>query len=107
MKTPRSVQENPTLYRVEKERLNLYLPKPLVEDLRRYVPARARTQFVIDALDRELRRLQLKEALKASYGAWKDEDHPELATPEDIDRWIEEGRKTATRDWSKEWEQDV
>jgi hypothetical protein len=106
MKKPTTIQESTTPYRVEKERLNLYLPKDLVEALRRYVPARARTQFVIDALDRELHRVRLKEALKASYGAWKDEDHPELATPEDIDRWIEEGRKTATRDWSAEWGRD-
>ena len=74
MKKPAVVRESITSYRVEKERLNLYLPKDLVEDLRRYVPARARTQFVIDALDRELHRIRLKEALKASYGAWKDED---------------------------------
>jgi len=106
MKKPLTVQESATPYRVEKERLNLYLPKALVEDLRRYVPARARTQFVIDALSQELHRVQLREALKASYGAWKDEDHPELATPEDIDRWIEEGRKTATRDWSADWGRD-
>jgi hypothetical protein len=106
MKNPLAVQESSIPHHVEKERLNLYLPKALVEELRRVVPARARTQFVIDALDRELHRVRLKEALKASYGAWKEEDHPELATPEDIDHWIEEGRKTATRDWSAEWERD-
>ena len=77
---------------VEKERLNLYLPKDVVEDLRRQVPARERTRFVSQVLARELRRLQLKAAIEASAGAWRDEDHPELATPADIDRWIEEGR---------------
>jgi len=106
MKKSTAIQESTTPYRVQKERLNLYLPKDLVEDLRRYVPARARTQFVIDALDRELHRLRLKEALKASAGAWKDEDHPELATPEDIDRWIEEGRKTLTRNWDEPFDHD-
>lgn len=104
-KTP-TVRESTAPHRLEKERLNLYLPKELVEALRRYVPARRRTQFVIDALDRELDRIRLKEALQASYGAWRDEDHPELATPGDIDRWIDEGRKTLTRDWSEEWGRD-
>jgi hypothetical protein len=106
MKKPLAIQESTTPYHVDKERLNLYLPKELVEELRQCVPARARTQFVINAISLELRRVRLRNALKASYGAWKDEDHPELATPEDIDRWIAEGRKTLTRDWSAEWERD-
>lgn len=77
---------------VEKERLNLYLPRDVVEDLRRHVPARERTRFVSQVLARELRRLKLQAAIEASAGAWRDEDHPELATPADIDHWIEEGR---------------
>ncbi len=89
-----------------RERLNLYLTKPLADELRRVIPARERTRFVEEVLARELRRRKLKEALKNSYGAWKDEDHPELATPEDIDRWIEEGRKGFTRDFSAEWGKD-
>jgi len=88
---------------VIRERLNLYLTKPLMDDLRRIIPARERTRFVEEVLARELRRRKLKAAIEASYGAWKDEDHPELATPEDIDRWIEEGRKGVTRDFSAEW----
>ncbi|MFH1907449.1 MAG: hypothetical protein ABIL11_08745 [Chloroflexota bacterium] len=88
---------------VIRERLNLYLTKPLMDDLRRTIPARERTRFVEEILARELRRRKLKAAIEASYGAWKDEDHPELATPEDIDRWIEEGRKGFTRDFSAEW----
>ncbi|MDI6770444.1 MAG: hypothetical protein QMD04_12335 [Anaerolineales bacterium] len=88
---------------VIRERLNLYLTKPLADELRRVIPPRERTRFVEEVLARELRRRKLKAALKASAGAWKDEDHPELKTGEDIDRWIEEGRKGFTRDWSKEW----
>jgi hypothetical protein len=89
-----------------RERLNLYLTKPLADELRRVIPARERTRFVEEVLARELRRRKLKEALKKSYGAWRDEDHPELATGEDIDRWIEEGRKGFTRDFSAEWGND-
>jgi len=77
---------------VEKERLNLYLPKPLVDDLRRQVPARQRTQFVRDALAQALRRRQLQAAIAASAGAWRDEDHPDLTTGPEIDRWVAEDR---------------
>ena len=106
VKKPKHIRETYITYGGEKERLNLYLPKELVEDLRRLLPKRERNQFVIDVLTRELRRKRLLAALENSYGAWKDEDHPELATPEDIDRWIEENRKLGTRDWSKEWGRD-
>lgn len=90
-----------------KERMNLYLTKPVMDDLRRLIPARERTRFVEEVLARELRRRKLQAALKASAGAWKDEDHPELMTGEDIDRWIEEQRKLGSRDWSKEWGEDA
>ena len=106
MKTPKKINEVSAGYKVEKERLNLYLPKSLVDDLREIVPARERTQFVIDVLERELYRRKLMAALDASYGAWGDQDHPELKTGEDIDRWIENGKKTLTRDWSEEWDRD-
>jgi len=81
----------------------LYLTKPLADELRRLIPARERTRFVEEILARELRRRNLKDVLEKSYGAWKIEDHPELATPADIDCWIEEQRKLGTRDWSEEW----
>ena len=92
--------------RAVKERMNLYITKSIMDDLRRAVPARERTRFVEEMLLRELRRLKLREAIKNAYGAWKDEDHPELATFEDINRWVEEGRKGFTRDFSKEWGKD-
>lgn len=88
---------------VVRERLNLYLTKPLMDDLRRTIPARERTRFVEEVLARELRRRKLLKAIESSYGAWKDEDHPDMLTGEDIDRWIEEQRKLGSRDWSEEW----
>ena len=91
---------------VIRERLNLYLTKPVADELRRLIPARERTRFVEEILARELRRRQRKAAIAASAGAWKDEDHPDMLTGEDIDRWIEEQRKLGTRDWSEEWGRD-
>lgn len=89
--------------RAVKERMNLYITKSLMDELRSAIPARERTRFVEEVLARELRRRKLKAALVASAGAWKDENHPELATFEDVNRWLEETRKEFTRDFSKEW----
>lgn len=89
--------------RAIKERMNLYVTKSLMDDLRKAVPARERTRFVEDILGRELKRRKLKEALKASAGAWKDEDHPDMKTGKDIDRWLKKVRKGLHRDFSKDW----
>ncbi|OGO76150.1 MAG: hypothetical protein A3K45_06460 [Chloroflexi bacterium RIFOXYC12_FULL_59_14] len=89
--------------RAVKERMNLYITKSLMDDLRRAVPARERTRFVEEVLARELRRRKLREAIEKSFGAWKDEDHPDMLTGADIDRWIEEQRRLGTRDLSEEW----
>jgi hypothetical protein len=89
--------------RAVKERMNLYITKSLMDDLRTSVPARERTRFVEDILARELRRRKLKAALKASAGAWKDEDHPDMKTGKDMDRWIKDGRKGLHRDFFKDW----
>jgi hypothetical protein len=92
--------------RAVKERMNLYITKPVMDELRRLVPARERTQFVEAILARELRRQKIKAALAASAGAWKDEDHPDMLTFEDVNRWIEENRKGFERDFSEEWGKD-
>ena len=89
--------------RAVKERMNLYITKSLMDDLRRAIPARERTRFVEEVLARELRRRKLRDAIEKSYGAWKDEDHPDMLTGADIDRWIEEQRRLGTRDLSEEW----
>jgi hypothetical protein len=79
--------------RAVKERMNLYISKPIADELRRLIPARERTQFVEDILARELRRAKLKQAIENSYGAWSDEDHPDMLTFDDVNRWIDEQRK--------------
>ena len=86
-----------------KERMNLYITKSLMDELRNAIPARERTRFVEDVLTRELRRRKLLDTLEKAYGAWTEENHPDLKTPKDIDRWVREGRKKASRDFSAEW----
>lgn|GEM_PF-1463215 len=79
-----------------RERMNLYLTKPLADKLRRLIPPHKRMRFVEEVLARELCRKKLKETLDKSYRAWIDEDHPDMMTGEDIDRWIEEVAKRSS-----------
>jgi hypothetical protein len=79
--------------RAVKERMNLYITKEVADELRRLIPARERTQFVEEVLVRELRRAHVRAVLARTAGAWKDEDHLDMMTGEEIDRWIEEQRR--------------
>ncbi|MBI2846018.1 MAG: hypothetical protein HYX86_05675 [Chloroflexi bacterium] len=75
------------------ERINVLLPKKVVEELRESVPEGERSRFISEATQKKLARLRLAKALKIGAGAWKDEDHPDLNTVEDIHRWLEELRR--------------
>ncbi len=83
-------------------RINVLLPAEVAKTLREVVPQRKRARFVAEAVERELRRVQLEAALDASAGAWADADHPELEDGPAIDRWIAEGR--AQLGWDREGE---
>lgn len=54
-----------------KGQANFLLPESLLDELRRLVPARRRSQVVAVALERELDRIRASEALGKYFGAWK------------------------------------
>ncbi len=76
------------------ERVNINLPKPLLEDLRRYVPRNQRSQVIAQATARELRRIKLIAALDElkREPAWRATEHPELTTGATIDQHFQQRR---------------
>lgn len=57
---------------------NFLLPEELLDELKRTVSKRQQSKVVADALRKELKRIKLERVLHTSFGAWKDEAHPEL-----------------------------
>ncbi len=57
---------------------NFSLPGELLEELRRQVPKGEQSRMVAEALRKELLRLRFRRAIGSDFGAWKDEEHPEL-----------------------------
>ena len=57
---------------------NFLLPEDLLDELKRTVSRGDQSKVVAEALKKELKRINLEKALESSFGAWKDEDHPEL-----------------------------
>lgn len=74
------------------ERINVRFPRSLLEELRRSVPARQRSTVIVAGTAIMLAELKQKQALRAGAGAWTDENHPDLHTQEDINRYLGEIR---------------
>jgi hypothetical protein len=55
------------------------VPDDLAHEIDRLAGAKKRSAYAVDVLWREVRRYRQREALRASAGSWKAEDHPELA----------------------------
>ena len=71
------------------EKVTFTLPEALVERLGK-VPAGRRSLLVAEALKRELDRRATAKVLKRlrQRAIWKEEDHPDLLSPEDFSRYL-------------------
>jgi len=76
-------------------RTHIIIPEPLVTEIDRLVGKRGRSEFLAQAAEKELRRLQQIRALENVAGTWKDKNHPELKAG--AARWVKELRKESER----------
>jgi hypothetical protein len=76
-------------------RTHIVIPEPLVSEIDRLVGKRGRSEFLTQAAEKELRRLQQIKALENVAGAWKDKDHPELKAG--ASHWVRELRRESDR----------
>lgn len=97
-----------TMAATAKRRINVTFPVKVLELVSAVVPPRERTRFIVKATEEAARRERLRKALRTAAGAWKLEDHPELATPEDADRWVRQLREYghSSYDWNTQLAED-
>lgn len=50
-----------------------------------------RDSYIVEVLEREIRRHEQLAALQDAAGSWKDDDHPELAQGSEV--WVRQMRK--------------
>ena len=74
------------------QKVTVTLPKKLLERLDEVVPPRQRSRFVAEAIQEQLAILEQVAALDEAAGVWKDENHPEMISEADIDRWLDQLR---------------
>jgi Arc/MetJ-type ribon-helix-helix transcriptional regulator len=59
------------------KRTHVVIPSKVVAAIDSQVGKRRRSWFIVQAAERELRRLEQMKAVRAAAGAWRLEDHPE------------------------------
>ena len=60
-------------------RAHVVLPIELISDIDKRVGKRGRSAFLTEIAQREIKIRRQREVLRETAGAWKSEDHPELA----------------------------
>ena len=78
-------------------RINVMFPEHLLQELDTLVPTGKRSEVIVEATATYLARLKVLAALKATAGAWAASEHPDLATPEDVNHWLAELRSSWRR----------
>ena len=57
---------------------NFLIPDVLLSELKKIIPRGKQSHFVAQAIQNEIKRLHFQISLKKSFGAWKQQPHPEL-----------------------------
>jgi hypothetical protein len=71
------------------------LPDELGAELKLAIPARQRSRFISEAVEKQLRSMKFKKVLKQTAGTWTNKNHPDMTTQAGINRHL--GR---IRGWS-------
>ena len=76
------------------QRINISLPKKLVEELSSLVPPGKRSHLIVEATRKELQQMKRLKVLDKTAGAWKDSGHPDLKTINNICNWVNQLRQS-------------
>ena len=80
--------------RGKSEKVSVTLPRELVGEIRATVPHGEVSSFFTEAVRQYLAFHRQRTALKQGFGAWKSNDHPDLATPGDSTAYVRSIRET-------------
>ena len=75
------------------EKMSVTLPKKLAGEIRSVASQGEISSFFTEALEHYLAYRKQKIALEKGFGAWKNESHPDLTTPEDSTAYVRSVRE--------------
>ena len=74
-------------------------PPEVIAEIDKIVSQGHRTAFLVDLAKREIKLNRQRNALRAAKGAWKPEDHPELA--QGSAQWVRDIRQESVKRFEK------
>jgi hypothetical protein len=86
------------------QRVNVTFPVEVLESLEELLAPRQRNRFIVEATERALRDTRIDRALNALLDepAWTDENHPDLMSVDDVDRYVRKLRESwMPRPWDE------
>jgi hypothetical protein len=78
-----------------RQRVMVPYPPDVIAEIDKIVSHGKRTAFLVELAKREIKLNRQREALRAATGAWKTEDHPELA--EGAAGWVRQIRQESIK----------
>ena len=87
--------------RTTTQKITVSVPSDVLALMDQYVLPRQRSSFIVEAIREHLDRIIDLEVFEETAGAWTEENHPDMRTPEDIDRWLAELRQSWTIEQGK------
>ncbi len=82
--------------RTATQKITVTIPVEVLTMMDKLVPARQRSTFIVEAIKEHLELADQLAVLEETAGAWSDANHPDMRTPEDIERWVADLRSTWT-----------
>ncbi len=76
-----------------KIKMQVVFPENLLVMVDQIVSRRKRSEFIVAATQKELKRQHLTRAMEKAAGAWKDAQYPELSTLKDVHHQLSEIHK--------------
>jgi metal-responsive CopG/Arc/MetJ family transcriptional regulator len=79
------------------QKITVTIPIALLNRLDDRIPKRQRSEFITEAIEEYLALAEQIAAIEESAGVWTEENHPDMRTEEDIDRWLAAVRANWTK----------
>jgi hypothetical protein len=81
------------MVKAEKVKTHVIFPSELLEEIDKAVGGRKRSGFIVKAAREKLEELKFQRAMETAAGSWREENHPDLKTQEDIRAYLHKTRE--------------
>ena len=84
-----------------KVKAHLVIPKEILEEVDHIAGKRGRSLYIAEAAQEKLERERFLKLLEETKGAWGDSRHPDLKTPQDMERYLGGKRRSLQKRWNR------